>query len=49
MVAGDELAQILALQRVRLQREVLVGAEVVDPEGRLTNGRRPSVTLARLK
>ena len=32
VVAGDEIVQVLAAQRVRLQREVLVGAEVVDPQ-----------------
>ena len=32
VVAGDELVQVRALQRVRLQGEVLVGAQVVDPE-----------------
>lgn len=31
-VAGDEIVRVLAAQWVRLQREVLVGAEVVDPQ-----------------
>ena len=32
IVAGHELIQIFALQWIGLEREVLVGAEVVDPE-----------------
>ena len=32
VVAGDEVVQVGALQRIGLEREVLVGAEVVDPE-----------------
>jgi len=32
VVAGDELVQVRALEEVGLQREVLVGAQVVDPE-----------------
>jgi hypothetical protein len=32
VVAGYEIIQVLAAQRVGLQREVLVGAEVVDPQ-----------------
>ena len=32
MVAGDEFAQVGALELVFLQSEVLVGPEIVDPE-----------------
>ena len=32
VIAGDELVQVRALQEVGFQREVLVGAQVVDPE-----------------
>jgi hypothetical protein len=32
VVASDEVVQVAALQRVRLQREVFVVAEVVDPQ-----------------
>ena len=32
VVAGDEVVEVGALERVLLQREVLVGAQVVDPE-----------------
>ena len=33
VVAGDELIQVFTSELVGLQREVLVGAQVVDPEG----------------
>ncbi len=32
VVAGDELVQVRALEEIRLQREVLVGPQIVDPE-----------------
>src|SRR5687767_5440279 len=32
-VAGHELVEVWSVQAVRLEREVLVGAQVVDPEG----------------
>ena len=42
VVAFHELVEVFALERIGLEREVFVGAEVVDPEllgpGRLTRG-----------
>lgn len=41
-VTVDELVEVMATQRVLLEREVLVGAQVVDPElggPRLLGGR----------
>lgn len=32
VVAGDEVVQVFALQRIRLQREVLIGSKVVNPQ-----------------
>jgi len=32
VVTGDEVVQVLVLQRIRLEREVHVGAKVVDPQ-----------------
>ena len=48
VVAGDELVQVRALEEVGLQREVLVGAQVMDPE-LLVHGVSPRVRVSRMR